>query len=139
MVQFKWYVLNETNFPEEQFNQYPYQQKNKVKPWNIFNNWVLNEEINKLCEEFDVAYDGDKQMTFDEFKERLRHELQYYLWSKVEYEICIGELHENDINKYAKIDCYSQVLPNLDILAREILAQYSIGHWNDLLKEHNRK
>lgn len=134
MVQFKWYVLNETRLQEEQFNYYPYSQKNKIRPWNIFNNWVLNESVNKLCEEFD----NNKKMSFDEFKERLRRELQYYLWSKVEYEIIVGEMFEKDINNFSKIDCYTQVLPNLDIFAREILIQYSIDLWDSLLKEQDR-
>lgn len=131
MVQFKWYVLNETRYGEEQFNHYPYSQKNKIRPWNIFNNWVLNESVNKLCEEFH----NNKKMSFDEFKERLRRELQYYLWSKVEYEIVVGEMFEKDINNFSKIDCYTQVLPNLDMLAREVILQYT-GAMCANAKEH---
>lgn len=130
MVQFKWYVLNETRLPEEQFNYYPYSQKNKIRPWNIFNNWVLNESVNKLCEEYETNL-----MPFDDFKERLRRELQYYLWSKVEYEILVGEMFENDINNFSKIDCYAQVLPNLDMLAREIIVQYSDAKCKEFLDE----
>ena len=102
----KWYVLN-----------YSWNDK-MVKPFNIFHSVRFCKALNKSLKEF---------VTMDKFKEELKSDLMYAFWSKREYEISVGDLCEGDIAKYQKIDVYSQVLPNLDILAEYIIECHNSG------------
>ena len=102
----KWYVLN-----------YDWNSK-KVKPFNIFNSVRFSKCLQKSLEEF---------ITMDDFKKDLQRNLMYSFWSKREYEISVGDLHENDMEKYQRFDIYDQVLPNLDILAEYIIECYNNG------------
>ena len=97
----KWYVL------WHEFNS------DKIEPYNIFNNVRFKEEVDKLLKEF---------VSLDDFKEKLDSELRYNFWSRAEYEIMCSGLF--DRNKAYKIDIYSQVVPNLDVLARYIIEEY---------------
>lgn len=36
----------------------------------------------------------------------------------------VGDLFVNNINEFEKWDCYSQVIPNIEIIARECIYQY---------------
>ena len=89
-----------------------------VKPFNIFHSVRFCKALNKSLKEF---------VTMDKFKEELKSDLMYAFWSKREYEISVGDLCEGDIAKYQKIDVYSQVLPNLDILAEYIIECHNSG------------
>lgn len=97
----KWYVLNH-DFDSD-----------KIVSFDIFRNVRFKQDVNKLLEEF---------VTFDDFKEKLDNALKYSFLSKAEYEMMCSGLF--DRNKAYKIDVYSQVVPNLDILARYIIEEY---------------
>ena len=106
--------------------------KDKIVTFNIFNHWKFDEDVQKSLKKFKNK---------DEFAEQLRRDLQYYFWSKCEYEaiitsfpahITMGELdrlnnerwsHKDKygtdyvrmgVNLYdgAKIDIYEQVMNN---------------------------
>lgn len=96
----KWYVLN------HDFN------KNTIEKWNIFNSSRFIDGLNNLLK---------KYTTFSDFKEKLEKELMYCFWSKAEYEIIVGGLFAKEDKDFFKIDIYSQVKPNLDILANYII------------------
>lgn len=98
----EWYVL------WHEFNA------DKIEPFNIFRNVTFKQEVDKLLEEF---------ITFDDFKEKLDGALKYSFLSKAEYEIMCSGLF--DRNKAYRIDVYTQVKPNLDILARYIIETYN--------------
>lgn len=106
-LNFEWYVLNEN------FNR-----NREIVPYNIFNNIRVNERTNELC----VKYKRDK-MTFEEFTEELRRIIQWQEWSRCEYEIAVNSLFGDDDN-WQKIDCYSQALPNMKIIAKYVLEEY---------------
>ena len=99
----KWFVLN-----------YDFNSK-KVVDYNIFNNIKFSKGVNELVEE----YDGD----FNEFKLNLESLAKYCFWSKREYEISVGDLWEQDMEKYEKIDVYRQLSKNIDVLATYILSE----------------
>lgn len=99
----QWFVLN-----------YDFNSK-KVVDYNIFNNIKFSRGVNELVEE----YDGD----FNEFKLNLKSLAKYCFWSKREYEISVGDLWEQDMEKYEKIDVYRQLSKNIDVLARYILSE----------------
>lgn len=107
MENLKWYVLN-----------YDFNRK-KVENFNIFRNIRFVEGVQDLLEHY---------ITFEDFVEKLESELKYAFWSKREYEISVSDAFETDLNKYEKIDVYSQVKPNV-----RILAKYIIDNYNDRL------
>lgn len=105
-INFEWYVLN------GDFNS------DEIKPFNIFNNWVLCDAVNKLCKDY-----KRKKMTFEEFTEELRSLIMWQEWSRCEYEILVCNLIGEKKN-YQKIDCYAQALPNIKIIAKYVLEEY---------------
>lgn len=98
----EWYVLN------HDFNS------DKIVSFNIFDSTSFKQEVDKLLEEF---------ITFDDFKEKLDSVLKYSFMSRAEYEMMCSGLF--DRHKAYKIDVYTQVKPNLDILARYIIETYN--------------
>lgn len=87
----EWYVL------------YSDSNARKIVKWNIFNHGAFRREVDKLLKE---------NLTKDDFSEKLRRLLMYYMWSKSEYEIIVSPWvgRAEDI----KIDVYSQVHMNWD-------------------------
>ena len=106
MEDLKWYVLN-YNFNEK-----------KVENFNIFRSIRFTESVQDLL---------DNYITFEDFVEKLDRKLKYSFWSKREYEISVGDAFETDLDKYEKIDIYSQVKPNVKILAKYIIDNYNSG------------
>lgn len=106
MENLKWYVLN-----------YDFNGK-KVENFNIFRSVRFVEGVQVLLEHY---------ITFEDFVEKLESELRYTFWSKREYEISVSDAFETDLNKYEKIDVYSQVKPNVRILAKYIIDNYNDG------------
>ena len=107
----KWFVKN------WDFN------KKELEDFNIFRNWKFIEGVQEAVDKyFTYPETLDEDIyDYDAFKEDIRKELQYCFWSKREYEVFIGDAFETDLSKYEKVDIYSQVLPNLDILCNYIL------------------
>ena len=106
MENLKWYVLN-----------YDFNGK-KVENFNIFRSVRFTEGVQDLL---------DNYITFEDFVEKLDRKLKYSFWSKREYEISVGDAFETDLDKYEKIDIYSQVKPNVKILAKYIIDNYNSG------------
>ena len=91
--------------------------KKQLEDFNIFQNSKFIEGVE---EALTLYYDNECSF-YEQFKKDIQKELQYCFWSKREYEIFVGDAFEEDISKYTKIDVYSQVLPNLDILCNYII------------------
>lgn len=84
----------------------------KIEKFNIFNSFRFLESIKKSYKKY------EKYKDYEMFKEDIRHDLMFAYMSKVEFEILCSDL----IGKTtSKIDVYTQVLPNLDILCRYII------------------
>ena len=65
----EWYVL------------YSDSNARKIVKWNIFKHGTFKREVDKLLKE---------NLTKDDFSEKLRRLLMYYMWSKSEYEIIVS-------------------------------------------------
>ena len=87
----------------------------EIKMWNIFNNSKFNDGVQELLKKF---------ITFSDFKEKLKSLAVYCFWCKSEYEIICSGLNE-EYDKEYKIDIYTQIEPNLDMLARYIIDCYN--------------
>lgn len=61
----------------------------------------------------------------DELKEYVKRQLMYYYWSKTEQEVLIGNLFGNP-EDLVKIDVWTQVEPNLDIVIDYIISKLEI-------------
>lgn len=87
------------------WNVYKYNcNKKKIEEFNIFNHGCFNEDVQTLLR---------PGFSKDYFEHRLKALLQYYFWSKSEYEILISPWI-GDENASQKIDIYNQILINWD-------------------------
>ena len=125
--------------------------KQKITTFNIFNHWKFSEDVQKSLE---------KYKNKDEFAEQLRRDLQYYFWSKCEYETVItswppyidtkeldrlNDERTEHREKYlrepfhlnvrldtgSKIDIYEQVMNNFDIFVDYV--------WNSKIHRPRKK
>lgn len=137
-LKFEWYVLNGTGVFNRDDNS------SRIKPYNIFSNIYVNNETNKLCTKYKKKKSDGTIMTFDEFVDELMYIIMYEEWARTEYEICVADWppvyrgkegkripvyynqeHEPiDSVDMWKIDCYSQALPNIRIIAKYVLEEY---------------
>ena len=123
-MNFEFYVLNH-NFNAK-----------KIENFNIFDNILLAEETEKEVRKYlrgpskykyvKIPINGDKEVIygFDGFCEKLKSLIRWQEWARCEYEISVGSLFEEDVKKKKKWDCYKQALPNIPIIAREVIYQY---------------
>lgn len=99
----KWYVLN------HDFN------KDEIEAFNIFNSSNFNEGVEKALKNY---------TTFENFVNELDKVAMYSFWCKAEYEIlCSGLVTKND--RVEKIDVYTQIKPNIELLAWNIVSNYN--------------
>lgn len=96
----KWYVLHQS------FN------KEEIEFYNVLQGW--EERIRKARK---------KVKTKTEFKEWLKKEFMYYYWSRSEYEIVVGGLFSEYPKEFKKVDIWSQIEPNLDIVTDYIIKE----------------
>lgn len=119
-MELKYYVLN-YNF-----------NKKRVEPFNIFQNWVLEEETLKEIKKYlrsPKQYGG-----FENFCEEIRKLIAWQEWSRIQYELSVGEPFPKDFSTFSKIDCYYQAKMNIECLCREIIYQYK-----EQVKEESKK
>lgn len=97
----EWYVLN------CDFNS------NKIVSYNIFNNRKFVDGVAELLAEF---------VTMDDFTQKLDHLAMYCFWSKVEYEVMVGDPFGKESRK---IDVHTQIGLNLNTLAKYIVDKHN--------------
>ena len=127
-MRFEFYVLN------HDFN------KKKVINYNIFNNILVQERVekavkkylrspkkfkyiiqyeNKFLEREEISIYG-----FDALVKEINSIIHWQEWGRREYEISVGDAFTTDCNKLEKWDCYQQAKPNIEIITREVIYQY---------------
>lgn len=119
-MQLKYYVMN--------YNSY----EKKVKPYNIFNNIHVNKYSQEAAETYlknpdkytYASLSGEQTTGFAAFVIQLDGIIRWQEQSRCEYECCVGYAFETDCKNLQKIDCYDQVKPNIEMIAREVLWQY---------------
>lgn len=78
----------------------------ELKPYNIITKSLLEEFEKKT-----------KTLTSTEEKKKILDDyFLYRYWSKREYELFIGDAFEEDISKYKKVDIYTQIQMNFDVI-----------------------
>lgn len=118
MINFEWYVMNETP-----------NRNGKIEPFNVFNNISVYNAIVNLCDRMwlDLSLDDyyfEDKMTdcWNQFVEDVRRIFQWQEWARCEYEIMVSPLYRD--TPAQKIDCYQQLAPNMGIIAKYIWATY---------------
>lgn len=121
-MRFEFYVLNyDTN-------------RKKVFMFNIFNNIRVQECTEKAIKKYlrspkkftYTPYNKNKETLygFDALVKEIDSIIKWQEWSRVQYEISVGDAFEDDCNKLEKWDCYQQAQPNMEIITREVIFQY---------------
>ena len=108
---FHYYALN-YNFNER-----------KIEFFNVFNNILVYEHTVK-----DVNDYWKGKYTLEEFINELDHIIMWQEWSRCEYEIAVGYLFEEDMDKFEKIDCYQQAHANIDLVAQQVINEFKKKH-----------
>lgn len=78
----------------------------EIKRYNIFAHGGFWKDLVKCAKERKNDYEG--------FCEFVYFHLQYYFWSKCEYEVVISHFPHHDRHKDRKVDIFEQVLMNWD-------------------------
>lgn len=84
-----------------------YFNEKKIKPYNIFNHYSFCKDC--------IKYAKKRGMTKEKFAEEIRKSLQYYFWSKCEWEIILSAWIQSKSVPDVKIDVYEQIMLNFDI------------------------
>lgn len=119
MINLKYYVLT-----------YDFNTR-KIEQYNLFNHRYIYEATIKLAKKYlrfkdefrYKSYSSSREYRgWNAYIENLRV-IMLSVWSKIEYEISVGRPFADERDTFTKIDCYDQVLPNIEVLGREILYQ----------------
>lgn len=105
-VKLEYYVLN------GDFNE------NTIKPYNVLGDWIIDF----------VSTNKNKFNSHEELRDLLKHEFMYYYWCKSEYEIMVGGLFDKYPDDFKKIDIWSQIEPNLDLITSYIEKEMKIEY-----------
>ena len=95
----------------------------KLEFYNVFNNIHVYDSTVKAVKDY---WKG--KYTLEEFTKELDHIIMWQEWSRCEYEIMVGDLFEQDPNKYEKFDCYQQAHANIDLVAQQVINEFKNKH-----------
>lgn len=130
-MKFEYYVLN-----------YNHNHK-QVELFNIFDNWLVQEEVEKIIKKylrspskymsksFVDLYTTKYLYGFPALCEDIRRTIACQEHGRFEYEISCGYKFETDCDNLQVFDCYDQIVKNIEIITRECIYQYK-----KQLKEH---
>lgn len=97
-----------------------------VYDWNtkslIWTNVLGDRYKDRVCKKIKK----DEITNVEELKEDLKNYLMYHYWCKSEYEILVGDLlssinPEKYVDYMVKLDVYSQVIKNIDVMVNYII------------------
>lgn len=83
---------------------------NKITKFNVLNGW--EEKLNKARKHIKCR---------QELYNWLDTEFRYYYWCRSECEILVGGLFVKNIDELTKIDIYTQLVPNLNIITDYVI------------------
>ena len=120
-LQFEYYVLNYDH------------NKQKVKPFNMFRNILVQEWTEKAVRKYlrspknftYKSFDGKEILHgFDAFVKELDGIIKWQEWSRCGYEMGVCYKFETDCKNIAHMDCYEQAHMNIEMITREVIRQY---------------
>ena len=94
----------------------------RIEKYNIFKHYSFLKDC--------VKFAKIKDITKQEFAEKVKRSLSYFFWCKCEWEIILSAWPPREDFREEKIDVYSQVCLNFDIFI-----DYLWNHKQELIKE----
>lgn len=98
--------------------KYDFNQK-EIKQFNVLNSCIIEDLLQEIKRRKVTSRQG--------VREALRVKLMSYYHYRREYEISVGDLDETDLTKYEKIDVYTQLIPNLDVVTDYVINKLGIN------------
>lgn len=92
----------------------------RAEMFNIFNNSRVYENAVELTKD----YVEGRIKTRKEFAHQLGKIIQWQEWSRVQYEIAVGDPFPRSIEELQKIDCWMQAIANIDLIADMCIRKY---------------
>jgi len=83
-----------------------------IEKYNIFKHYRFMDDIKKIYKKHKDDYDT--------FCEEVCKSLQYYFWSKCEWEIILSDWPPSDTFEELKVDVYDQVMLNKDVFMKYV-------------------
>lgn len=83
----------------------------ELKPYNIITEHLI-KDFKKRTKT--LTSTEDKKKVLDDY-------FMYRYWSRREYELFIGDAFEEDVSKYKKVDIYTQIQMNFDVIYNLII------------------
>lgn len=122
-MQFEYYVLKYN--PNRRY----------VENFNIFRNIYVQKYTEKAIKkylrnpkkykyEYSSIYYKQVLYGFEALCEEIKYIIKWQEWDRIEYEILVGGVFEQDCNNLQKLDCYKQCEANIEIITRECIYQY---------------
>lgn len=84
----------------------------KVEQFNIFDNSYVYD-----CTVKAVVRYMSGAIKYDDYVKEIRSCIMHEMWARVQYEMAMGDLFVNDMNKLHKIDVFTQVEKNIPVIA----------------------
>ena len=94
--------------------------KREIEVYNIFSHKKFKEDCINIFEN----HRNESNYNYDKMKRDIEALLQYYFWSKCEYEIILSDWPPSKNFKEKKVDIYDQVMLNIDAFISSTLTQY---------------
>lgn len=147
-------MKTKTKTPNYNLTWYVYRHninKDQIYKYNIFDHGRFSEEVYELI--------SKRDMTYEEFSEKLRCSLMYYFWCKAEHEIVITSfppyIDKKEFDRISseesrilsnvrlrcgeKIDIYAQVRMNWDVFVDYVWNSKKRGSQNETNGTQNNK
>ena len=107
----------------------------KVKPFNIFQNICFAKDVKRKMEQYLADpehyeykdYHGVVSNSIygeEAIKKDIDISLRSEFWARVQYEMCVGDKFEQNLNNLTATDVYEQCVMNFDVLFDYILRSY---------------
>ena len=90
----------------------------KIKSFNIFEHGRLMEDLRKNAKKIHIREDIPSEKEW--FLDQLRRDIQYYFWSKCEWELVLAPWVGNGRTQDIKIDVYDQVMLNWPVFSEYV-------------------
>lgn len=92
----------------------------RAEMYNIFN----NSHVYRNAVELTKDYVEGRIKTRKEFADQLGKVIQWQEWSRVQYEVAVGDPFPRSVEELQKIDCWMQAIANIDLIADMCIRKY---------------
>ena len=84
----------------------------KVEQFNIFDNYYVYNETLKAVVKYMAG-----AIKYDEYVKEIRSTIMHEMWSRCQYEMAMGDMFVDSMDKLHKVDVFTQVEKNIPVIA----------------------